>query len=73
MDNKIEQQKVLMELLNYSDLPVFVRTLDECESSYVMTHLEQKVGGDEKVLEYLVIRKLRQTFETLLSLSTIKR
>ena len=71
MDNKKQQQKILMELLDYSDLPVFVRTLDECESSYVMTHLEGKIGGDEKVLEYLVIRKLRKTFEHLHTLSTL--
>ena len=70
MDNKLQQQKILSDLLLYTDLPVFVRTLDECESSYVMTHLEEKIGGDEKVLEYLVIRQLRKTFEQLHELST---
>ena len=71
MDNKLQQQKILSDLLLYTDLPVFVRTLDECESSYVMTHLEKKIGGDEKVLEYLVIRQLRKTFEQLHELSTL--
>ena len=71
MDNKLQQQKILSDLLLYTDLPVFVCTLDECESSYVMTHLEEKIGGDEKVLEYLVIRQLRKTFEQLHELSTL--